>query len=112
MVLGFECVRQILLWRNGVRKTMEVLSPEEETKLFEEGDTLLGKRDWVFDGMRLRAEAEKIYARKQEEKLQELERERAKNVPKGKSKQAPGLEKKSRPKRSNAAIKYTENDIY
>ncbi|KAF8163660.1 hypothetical protein B0H34DRAFT_795339 [Crassisporium funariophilum] len=50
-----EAVRQILLWRQGYRRSLEPLSPTEEEQLYQQGQKLLEERDWVFDIMRIRA---------------------------------------------------------
>ena len=49
-----EAVRQILLWRIGARTSAELLSPQEEWRLYEKGEDLLQEREWVFDVMRMR----------------------------------------------------------
>lgn len=53
-VLLPEAVRQILLWQSGDRKSVTLLSPEEEKDLYEKGQELLEKTDWVLDIMRMR----------------------------------------------------------
>lgn len=49
-----EAIRQVLLWRDGQRTSVELLSPEEEEGLYEKGQKLLNERDWVLDILRLR----------------------------------------------------------
>ncbi|RXW22805.1 hypothetical protein EST38_g3051 [Candolleomyces aberdarensis] len=53
-ILLLEAIRQILLWRAGARRSMRMLSPEEEEELYEEGEKLLQERDWVHDVLRVR----------------------------------------------------------
>lgn len=49
-----EAVRQILLWREGERTSVALLSDAEEQNLYNIGETLLQKTDWVYDTMRMR----------------------------------------------------------
>ena len=58
-VLLPEAVIQILLWRKGLRSTMEILSLSEEERMHDEGIKLLQVTDWVFDVMRLRRSRER-----------------------------------------------------
>ncbi|PFH51715.1 hypothetical protein AMATHDRAFT_141912 [Amanita thiersii Skay4041] len=53
-VLLPEAILQILLWRNGLRRAVELLSLDEEERLHDQGIQLLQVTDWVFDVMRLR----------------------------------------------------------
>lgn len=55
-VLLPETLNQILLWRTGERKSVEVMwdNGEEEKRLHERGEQLLRETDWVMDVMRLR----------------------------------------------------------
>ncbi|KAH6908317.1 hypothetical protein BKA70DRAFT_1279295 [Coprinopsis sp. MPI-PUGE-AT-0042] len=59
-----EAIRQILLFWSGKRTSPDLLSPEEEQKLFNDGEELLNQRDWVWDVLRVRETKEKIYERK------------------------------------------------
>jgi hypothetical protein len=54
----------MLLFWNQKRTTPDLLSPEEEQRLFDAGEELLNQRDWVWDVKRLRATKEKIYLKK------------------------------------------------
>ena len=49
-----EAVRQVLLWRNGSRTSVDLLPPAEEEDLYEEGARLLAETDWVNDVVRYR----------------------------------------------------------
>ncbi|KAF5373738.1 hypothetical protein D9758_000910 [Tetrapyrgos nigripes] len=71
-VLLPETVIQLLLWRNGKRTSIELLSDEEENALHERGLELARETDWVFDIMRMRAMHEKRLA-KAEMKQQQLQ---------------------------------------
>jgi hypothetical protein len=53
-VLLPEMLIQILLWRSGRRRQIEILDPEEEEALHKKGTELLKERDWVFDILNLR----------------------------------------------------------
>ncbi|KAF7986594.1 hypothetical protein HWV62_26368 [Athelia sp. TMB] len=53
-VLLPEAVRQILLWRKGVRRSVHLLSDDEEQQLCIAGEKLRNATDWVRDIMRLR----------------------------------------------------------
>ncbi|TFK72767.1 hypothetical protein BDN72DRAFT_876324 [Pluteus cervinus] len=53
-VLLPEAVIQILLWRSGNRKTMELLSDDEEQTMHDKGTELSKETDWVHDVVRLR----------------------------------------------------------
>lgn len=59
-VLLPETFKQILLWRTGERKSVEVMwdDVEEEKRLHERGERLLKETDWVMDVMRLRRAVE------------------------------------------------------
>lgn len=54
-VLLPEAILQILLWRAGLRTSIELLSEAEEKELHDQGDVLIKERDWVYDVMRLRS---------------------------------------------------------
>ncbi|KAJ3875103.1 hypothetical protein F5051DRAFT_71081 [Lentinula edodes] len=68
-VLLPEAVLQLLLWRNGHRTSVELLSDFEEAKLHEKAEKLAEETDWVFDIVRLR-----------EMKVRQLKRQAAKNA--------------------------------
>jgi hypothetical protein len=53
-VLLPECILQLLLWRSGERKSLDLLSPEEEGRLHDLGAVKSLETDWVHDVMRLR----------------------------------------------------------
>ncbi|KAJ3977074.1 hypothetical protein EV361DRAFT_148361 [Lentinula raphanica] len=53
-VLLPEAVLQLLLWRNGHRTSIELLSDVEEAQLHEKAEKLAQETDWVFDVVRLR----------------------------------------------------------
>lgn len=53
-VLLPEAIMQILLWRCGHRRSLEMLSDEEEQNLHDTGTQLIRETDWVHDLMRLR----------------------------------------------------------
>ncbi|KIK57727.1 hypothetical protein GYMLUDRAFT_45897 [Collybiopsis luxurians FD-317 M1] len=53
-VLLPEAVFQLLLWRNGHRTSIELLSEAEEVELHEKAEKLAEETDWVFDIVRLR----------------------------------------------------------
>jgi len=55
-VLIPEAFNQILLWRTGERKSVEVMwdNIKEEERLHDRGEELLEETDWVMDIMRLR----------------------------------------------------------
>lgn len=55
-VLVPEALNQILLWRKGERRSVEVMwdNVEEEERLHERGEELLRETDWVMDIVRLR----------------------------------------------------------
>ncbi|KAJ3787458.1 hypothetical protein GGU10DRAFT_385855 [Lentinula aff. detonsa] len=53
-VLLPEAVLQLLLWRNGHRSTVELLSDSEEVELHQKAEKLAEETDWVFDVVRLR----------------------------------------------------------
>ncbi|KAF9469412.1 hypothetical protein BDZ94DRAFT_1303884 [Collybia nuda] len=53
-VLLPEAILQILLWRAGLRTSIELLSESEENELHDQGDVLINERDWVYDVIRLR----------------------------------------------------------
>ncbi|KAF7778459.1 hypothetical protein Agabi119p4_2804 [Agaricus bisporus var. burnettii] len=59
-VLLPETFKQVLLWRTGERKSVEVMwdDVEEEKRLHERGERLLKETDWVMDVMRLRRAVE------------------------------------------------------
>ncbi|KAJ7073994.1 hypothetical protein C8F01DRAFT_1098925 [Mycena amicta] len=57
-VLLPELLIQIYLWRAGKRPALEVLDEETEEALHDFGAAEKRKRDWVFDGMRLRKKKE------------------------------------------------------
>jgi len=62
-ILLREAVRQILLWRIGARTSAELLSPQEEWRLYEKGEDLLQEREWVFDVMRMRNLKEQTFVK-------------------------------------------------
>jgi len=64
-ILLREAVRQILLWRIGARTSAELLSPQEEWRLYEKGEDLLQEREWVFDVMRMRNLKEQTFMKNQ-----------------------------------------------
>ncbi|KAJ4487862.1 hypothetical protein J3R30DRAFT_3279495 [Lentinula aciculospora] len=66
-VLLPEAVFQLLLWRNGHRTSIELLSDFEEADLQEKAKKLAEETDWVFDIVRLR-----------EIKVRQLEKEASK----------------------------------
>jgi len=54
-ILLLEAIRQILPRRTSVRTSAELLGPQEEQRLYDEGEELLHETvDWVFDIMRFR----------------------------------------------------------
>ncbi|KAJ3999164.1 hypothetical protein F5050DRAFT_1805302 [Lentinula boryana] len=53
-VLLPEAVLQLLLWRNGHRSSVELLSDFEEVELHQKAEKLAEETDWVFDVVRLR----------------------------------------------------------
>jgi hypothetical protein len=53
-VLLPEAIRQVLLWREGKRTSLELLSDDEEEALHKAGEEMLLKTDWVYDTMRMR----------------------------------------------------------
>ncbi|KAF4608248.1 hypothetical protein EYR40_000592 [Pleurotus pulmonarius] len=53
-VLLPESIIQIFLWKSGNRKSISLLSPDEEAALHAMGEEMRAKRDWVFDVMRVR----------------------------------------------------------
>ena len=53
-VLLPEAVLQILLWRSAERQSLELLDPDEESRLHEIGAHKAQATDWVRDVMRLR----------------------------------------------------------
>ncbi|KAJ3744772.1 hypothetical protein DFH05DRAFT_1419024 [Lentinula detonsa] len=53
-VLLPEAVLQLLLWRNGHRSSVELLSDSEEVELHHKAEKLAEETDWVFDVVRLR----------------------------------------------------------
>jgi len=53
-VLLPEAIRQILLWRERKRTSLNLLSDEEEEALHRAGEEMLQKTDWVYDTMRMR----------------------------------------------------------
>ncbi|KAL0946459.1 hypothetical protein HGRIS_012681 [Hohenbuehelia grisea] len=59
-VLLPEAIVQILLWRSGDRKSVQLLTDDEEDELHHLGETKRSERDWVFDVMRLRAVEERL----------------------------------------------------
>lgn len=63
-VLLPEAIIQLLLWRKGLRNTVELLPPEEEQRLHDEGIKLLQVTDWVFDVIRLRRARERYIDKK------------------------------------------------
>lgn len=48
-VLQPEAIIQLILWRDGKRTSLELLSPEEEERLHTIGVQLSLERDWVKD---------------------------------------------------------------
>lgn len=72
-VLLPEAIRQILLWRSGDRKSIALLSEDEEMELYEKGENLLEERDWVTDVLILRK-------KRKEQNEKEEERERTKEM--------------------------------
>ncbi|RDB22192.1 hypothetical protein Hypma_010693 [Hypsizygus marmoreus] len=58
-VLLPEAILQILLWRNGLRRSVDLLSDGEEMILHWKGEELIKESDWVNDVMRLRGWAER-----------------------------------------------------
>ncbi|THU81503.1 hypothetical protein K435DRAFT_472040 [Dendrothele bispora CBS 962.96] len=63
-------VLQILLWRNGDRTSIELLSDNEEKELHELGSKLVKETDWVFDIMRMRSMHEKRLAKAQTKQVE------------------------------------------
>jgi hypothetical protein len=55
-----ESIRQILLWQNGIRTSLGLLSPEKEQELYEKGETLLSQTEWVFNVKRMRLKREEV----------------------------------------------------
>jgi hypothetical protein len=53
-VLLPEAIMQLLLWRSGERKSLDLLSPEEEHRMHEIAAVKAQETDWVHDVMRLR----------------------------------------------------------
>jgi len=49
-----EAIQQLLLWRSGERTSAALLSPEEEERLHERGETKAQETDWVYDLLHLR----------------------------------------------------------
>ncbi|KAF8635495.1 hypothetical protein AX17_003885 [Amanita inopinata Kibby_2008] len=64
-VLLPEAILQILLWRKGLRRSLELLPVDEEQRLHDEGLRLLHVTDWVWDVMRLRSSRVRQLARRQ-----------------------------------------------
>ncbi|KAJ6622865.1 hypothetical protein B0H10DRAFT_1944195 [Mycena sp. CBHHK59/15] len=58
-VLLPELLVQIFVWRAGERRSVALLSPEEERALHELGQEKKKETDWVFDVKRLRAQKER-----------------------------------------------------
>ncbi|TFK30246.1 hypothetical protein FA15DRAFT_663629 [Coprinopsis marcescibilis] len=56
-----ETIRQVLLWRNGDRKSFELMSDEEEQQLYDRGQVYVDQRDWVCDVIRLRDRKNKLF---------------------------------------------------
>ncbi|KAK0211213.1 hypothetical protein DFS33DRAFT_1298206 [Desarmillaria ectypa] len=63
-VLLPEAILQILLWKEGVRTSVELLSDDEEQRLHDQGQALRRKTDWVFDVMHLRHQKVRALERK------------------------------------------------
>ncbi|KAK0441076.1 hypothetical protein EV421DRAFT_1711910 [Armillaria borealis] len=63
-VLLPEAILQILLWKEGARTSVELLSDDEEQRLHKQGEALRRKTDWVFDVMHLRSQAARALKRK------------------------------------------------
>ncbi|KAK0496855.1 hypothetical protein EDD18DRAFT_179699 [Armillaria luteobubalina] len=63
-VLLPEAILQILLWKEGARTSVELLSDDEEQRLHEQGEVLRRKTDWVLDVMHLRNQITKALKRK------------------------------------------------
>ncbi|KAK0211796.1 hypothetical protein IW262DRAFT_1414498 [Armillaria fumosa] len=63
-VLLPEAILQILLWKEGARTSVELLSDDEEQRLHEQGEVFRRKTDWVFDVMHLRNQTAKALKRK------------------------------------------------
>ena len=53
-VLLPEAILQLLLWRSGERQSLDLLPPEEETRLHQLAQLKSHETDWVRDVMRLR----------------------------------------------------------
>jgi hypothetical protein len=53
-VLLPEAILQILLWRSGERKSLDLLDVDEEERLHALGAMKMQETDWVHDVMRLR----------------------------------------------------------
>ncbi|KAK0196588.1 hypothetical protein F5146DRAFT_1012122 [Armillaria mellea] len=63
-VLLPEAILQILLWKEGARTSVELLSDDEEQRLHKRGEALRRKTDWVFDVIHLRSQATRALKRK------------------------------------------------
>ncbi|PBK93172.1 hypothetical protein ARMGADRAFT_150722 [Armillaria gallica] len=63
-VLLPEAILQILLWKEGARTSVELLSDDEEQRLHIQGEALRRKTDWVFDVIHLRSQAARALKRK------------------------------------------------
>lgn len=59
-----EAAIQLLLWRAGMRESLDILSAEEEHALHKFGREELEKSDWMFDIMTLRETKEKKVKKK------------------------------------------------
>ncbi|KAE9409625.1 hypothetical protein BT96DRAFT_984682 [Gymnopus androsaceus JB14] len=87
-VLLPEAVFQLLLWRNGHRTCVELLSDVEEAELHTKAEALAQETDWVFDVVRLR-----------ETKVQHLKKQAGKKNDTSGSRSG---RQSSRPKRNSA----------
>ncbi|KAF9075199.1 hypothetical protein BDP27DRAFT_1315668 [Rhodocollybia butyracea] len=76
-----EAVLQLLLWRNGLRTSIELLSVSEESELHGTAEKLAEETDWVFDVMRLRDTKVRQMQRKQAAASASRHRSRASSRP-------------------------------
>lgn len=56
-------IGQILLWRKGRRKSVALLSADQEQEMYDEAETLRREVDWVFEVYQLRKTMEDMAKR-------------------------------------------------
>lgn len=61
-----EAIRQILLWREGKRTSIDLIPKLEEQDLYDQGNILLEWEDWVEKILADRAQAMKSLAKAEE----------------------------------------------